>query len=141
MVQFEPWMERDRAMIDPLKSLGIEKGKPFKPDAKTTEILKSAAEEALALFDMRYETGYEPHNEGKHWFLPADKRSDRIGQTASARPKSIRPTDAGYSYTSPSTTSSTWARASSISSSSATRTAIRSTAPQPIACTCRRSRP
>ena len=73
MLQIEPWIERDRAMIDPLKTLGIEKGKPFKPDAKTTEILKSAAEEAHALFDMRYETIYEPHNEGKYWFLPADK--------------------------------------------------------------------
>jgi hypothetical protein len=27
MVQYEPWLERDRAMIDPLKSFGIEKGK------------------------------------------------------------------------------------------------------------------
>ena len=73
MVQYEPWLERDRAMIDPLKSLGIEKGKPFKPDAKTSAILKSAAIEALALFDVQYETIYEPHNKGKRWFLPSDK--------------------------------------------------------------------
>ncbi len=73
MLQIEPWIERDRAMIDPLKTLGIEKGKPFKPDAKTTDILKSAAEEALALFDLQYETVYEPHNKGMRWFLPADK--------------------------------------------------------------------
>ena len=31
-VQSEPWLERDKAMIDPLKSIGIEKGKPFRPD-------------------------------------------------------------------------------------------------------------
>ena len=73
MVQAEPWLERDRAMIDPLKTLGIEKGKPFKPDSQTTDILKAAAQEALALFDVRYETGYEPYNKGNHWFLPADK--------------------------------------------------------------------
>ena len=73
MVQAEPWLERDRVMIDQLKTLGIEKGKPFKPDGKTTEILKSAAQEALALFDVRYETGYEPHNKGSRWFLPADQ--------------------------------------------------------------------
>ena len=24
MIQYEPWIERDRAMIDPLKTLGIE---------------------------------------------------------------------------------------------------------------------
>jgi hypothetical protein len=73
MVQYEPWLERDRAMIDVLKSLGIAKGKPFKPDEKTRRILESAAQEALALFDLRYETAYEPHNKGKRWFLPADK--------------------------------------------------------------------
>lgn len=28
---------------------------------------------ALPLFDQRYETIYEPHNKGTHWFLPADK--------------------------------------------------------------------
>ena len=49
MVQYEPWLERDRAMIDVLKSLGIAKGKPFKPDEKTRRILESAAQEALAL--------------------------------------------------------------------------------------------
>ena len=41
MVQAEPWLERDRVMIDPLKTLGIEKGKPFKPDSKTADILKA----------------------------------------------------------------------------------------------------
>ena len=35
IVQSEPWLQRDRAMIDPLKSLGIEKGKPFNPDDAT----------------------------------------------------------------------------------------------------------
>jgi hypothetical protein len=33
-------------MLDPLKSIGIEKGKPFAPDAKTREILEGAACEA-----------------------------------------------------------------------------------------------
>ena len=34
MVQSEPWIRRDMAMIDQLKAIGIEKGKPFNPDAK-----------------------------------------------------------------------------------------------------------
>jgi hypothetical protein len=34
MVQYEPWLERDRAMIDPLKTVGIEKGKAFNPDSQ-----------------------------------------------------------------------------------------------------------
>ena len=31
IVQSEPWIARDMAMIDPLRSLGIEKGKPSSP--------------------------------------------------------------------------------------------------------------
>ena len=38
-VQREPWLERDKVMIDQLKTIGIEKGKPFNPDARTKEIL------------------------------------------------------------------------------------------------------
>ena len=34
IVQSEPWLERDKVMIDMLKSIGIEKGKPFNPDAQ-----------------------------------------------------------------------------------------------------------
>ncbi len=32
-VQREPWQTRDKVMIDQLKTIGIEKGKPFNPDA------------------------------------------------------------------------------------------------------------
>ena len=42
-VQAEPWLTRDKAMIDILKTIGIEKGKPFKPDEKTNRILADAA--------------------------------------------------------------------------------------------------
>src|SRR6188474_1789002 len=38
MVESQPWLERDRAMIDSLRTLGIEKGKAFNPDATTREI-------------------------------------------------------------------------------------------------------
>ena len=50
-MQIEPWLTRDKAMIDLLKSIGIEKGKPFNPDAKTQEILNAAAREAQAWLD------------------------------------------------------------------------------------------
>ncbi|MEI9935746.1 MAG: DUF1254 domain-containing protein [Pseudomonadota bacterium] len=40
IVQSEPWFERDRAMIDSLKSLGIEKGKPYAPSAETKRSLE-----------------------------------------------------------------------------------------------------
>ena len=48
VVQREPWLERDKAMIDQLRSIGIEKGKPFNPDSKSQEVLKEAAHEARA---------------------------------------------------------------------------------------------
>lgn len=53
IVQDEPWLQRDRAMIDPLKSIGIEKGKPFSPDARIKAILDAAIEEAHAWSNSR----------------------------------------------------------------------------------------
>lgn len=71
-VQREPWLERDKAMIDQLKSIGIEKGKTFKPDAKTKGILEEAAREAGAWLDLKYADVFNPpFNEGNHWALPA----------------------------------------------------------------------
>jgi monoamine oxidase len=42
IVQTEPWLERDKAMIDTLRSLGIEKGKPFSPDEQTIRVLNGS---------------------------------------------------------------------------------------------------
>jgi hypothetical protein len=71
-VQTEPWLTRDKAMIDQLKSIGIEKGKRFNPDAKTQEILKEAAREAHAWLEARYEAVFSPpYYEGRQWALPA----------------------------------------------------------------------
>ena len=41
-------------MIDQLKSIGIEKGNPFKPDPKTQDILNDAVREAHAWLVARY---------------------------------------------------------------------------------------
>jgi hypothetical protein len=49
MIQIEPWLDRDRAMIDLLKSIGIEKGQPFTPDECTKAILSDAAADAHRL--------------------------------------------------------------------------------------------
>lgn len=70
-VQAEPWLTRDKAMIDTLKTIGIEKGKPFNPDDKTKRILDEAAKEAHALIALKYERDFEPaFYEGTHWGLP-----------------------------------------------------------------------
>jgi hypothetical protein len=70
-IQVEPWLTRDKAMIDVLKSIGIEKGKPFKPDAKTKSILDSAAREAHDVIALKYENGFVPPAfEGTRWSIP-----------------------------------------------------------------------
>jgi len=70
-VQAEPWLTRDKVMIDQLKSLGIEKGKPFKPDEKTKSILDNAAREAHDVIALKYENGFvPPFFEGTRWGLP-----------------------------------------------------------------------
>jgi hypothetical protein len=71
IVQSEPWLERDKAMIDQLKSIGIEKGKPFKPDAAAQEMLKQAAIDAHAWLDARYESIFTPYFNNANWVVPA----------------------------------------------------------------------
>jgi len=89
-VQREPWLERDKAMIDQLKSIGIEKGgKSFSPDAKTRAILEEAAREAHAWIDAGYEGLFSPpFNDGHHWGLPASPAVVEGMQTLFAKPDS-----------------------------------------------------
>ena len=72
MVQAEPWLPRDKAMIDQLRSIGIEKGKPFTPDKKTNKLLRSAAAEARAWLESQYETVFAapPFYQGTQWAVP-----------------------------------------------------------------------
>jgi hypothetical protein len=70
-VQREPWIERDKALIDCLSSIGIEKGKPFAPDVTKKEILAQAAAEAGALLNSRYEGAFaQPYFAGTQWAFP-----------------------------------------------------------------------
>jgi hypothetical protein len=71
IVQSEPWQTRDKAMIDQLKSIGIEKGKPFNPDAQTVEILKRAAIEGGEYLENLYQIGFPPFFPTSHWAVPA----------------------------------------------------------------------
>jgi len=73
MIQTQPWLERDRAMIDVLRSIGIEKGKPFAPSPDDVTLLEASAQEALAWFVEYYETAFTPHYPNQRWFLPAEK--------------------------------------------------------------------
>lgn len=72
MVQNEPWLQRDRAIIDQLKTLGIEKGKPFAPNDATKTLLASAAREAHAFLEAKYDAGLPPFfSATSRWTAPA----------------------------------------------------------------------
>jgi hypothetical protein len=71
VVQNEPWLQRDRVMVDQLRMLGIEKGKPFNPDQKMEAILNEAAKEAHAWLSQQYDAGFPVMNQGIRWFPAA----------------------------------------------------------------------
>jgi hypothetical protein len=100
VVQDEPWIDRDRAMIDVLKSIGIEKGKPFNPDETTRGILNEAVHEAHALLEARYDAGMPQYNPPIRWTLPAMPDVISSYRTSYGDPNAY-PVDAralGYTY-------------------------------------------
>jgi hypothetical protein len=99
MVQREPWLTRDKLMIDMLKSIGIEKGKPFRPDETTHRILNAAADEARAWLDLKYETMFTPYYEGRRWALPMSPELIEGLQTQFANPDSYPVDGRGVVYT------------------------------------------
>jgi hypothetical protein len=76
MIDAEPWLERDRAMIDPLKTIGIARGQPFDPDEETRAILEGAAQEAKAWIERECRK-LPPYYEDGHWFFPATEDNVR----------------------------------------------------------------
>ncbi|OQP38635.1 hypothetical protein A4H97_18095 [Niastella yeongjuensis] len=98
-VQYEPWLDRDKAMIDILKTIGIEKGKAFIPDNRTQEILNAAIAEAHIWLDMQYELVFNNrYNAEYHWALPTTQELVQGMSTSFARADSY-PLDArGMTY-------------------------------------------
>ncbi|KIC93057.1 hypothetical protein OI18_20000 [Flavihumibacter solisilvae] len=74
IIQAEPWLERDKAMIDPLKSIGIERGTKYNPSTRSQELLSSAVKQAKAWLEVNYES-MPPFYEGKRWFFPATEET------------------------------------------------------------------
>jgi hypothetical protein len=70
MVQEEPPQQRDTVAMALLRSIGIERGRPFQPDAETREILRAAAIEAHAGFTAAIR-GLPAYWPGRQWMLPA----------------------------------------------------------------------
>ena len=85
-VQRELWLTRDKAIIDPLKSVGIEKGTTFNPDDLIKLALNDAAAEARAVLDVRYESLFSPYFENSRWALPSVTDYIESAPTAYADP-------------------------------------------------------
>ena len=107
IVQAEPWLERDKAMIDPLASIGIEKGKSFDPDPRMKELLQDAAGEAHAWLVTRYEASLSMHPfyDGGHWAQPGSRELFEGQATFFAKPNSypvdVRGVTFSYAYFTP----------------------------------------
>jgi hypothetical protein len=99
IVQNEPWLDRDRAMIDPLRSIGIEKGKPFASSVTMKMALADGIADAHAWTAAKYDAGLPPFFEGTHWTFPAHpdviKAASENYDTPNAYPLDWR----GISYT------------------------------------------
>lgn len=99
IVQEEPWVDRDRVMIDQLKSLGIEKGKPFNPSDATKAMLDSAAREAGAWLEARYDAGLPPFfSEKSRWSFPAFPTVIKAYSDGFADPNAYPVDDRGVGY-------------------------------------------
>lgn len=92
IIQNEPVQERDRLILAQLRFLGIEKGKPFKPDGRQKKLLEAAAlvGEAMAktnAFDKRVEPVFWPNTHWKHALVVSiDQRKpgfDQLDERAS----------------------------------------------------------
>jgi hypothetical protein len=86
VVQSEPVMERDRLILGQLRFLGIEKGKPFNPNARQKKILEEAVVvgEAMAkanTSDKRVEPPFWPGTNWKHALVVSvDQRAPNYDQ-------------------------------------------------------------
>ncbi len=94
VVQREPWLERDKAMIDALRTLGIERGKPFNPDERTKAALEAGAREGHAWIDAQIDTAFEPYWEGARWAVPAKPELVEIASNKSYQVPDAYPVDA-----------------------------------------------
>jgi hypothetical protein len=99
IVQNEPWLQRDRAMIDQLKSLGIEKGKPFNPSPQTTKLLDAGAREAKAILEGMYDKGWGTFFDGKQWRPGVAAEVIKMQATAYADPDAYPIDLRGMTYT------------------------------------------
>ncbi|MCG7361428.1 DUF1254 domain-containing protein [Roseomonas sp. ACRSG] len=99
LVQAEAWLPRDRLMINTLRSIGIEKGKPFRPDAQSRAFLDAAIGDARRVLDAMYDKGWPSFFENTQWRAAAPAEFIKTQVSGYADPDDY-PSDArGMCYT------------------------------------------
>ena len=100
IVQEEPWLDRDRAMIDPLATVGIVKGTARSARRRDTRHARRRGVEAKAYLDARYERGWGSFFEGTALARrgTARPRPRGRGRLHGARRLSDRPARGGLHY-------------------------------------------
>ena len=93
-VQSEPWLERDKAMIDQLKSIGIEKGKPFSPDKATQGLLNAAAARRMPGWSSNTKPCLRPTMRDANGCFPYCRRSSAVFKASSRTRTAIQSMDA-----------------------------------------------
>ena len=99
IIQSEPWLDRDRVMIDQLASLGIVKSKPFQPDDHARALLTSAAQDARTFLYAKYDAGLPPFfSATSHWTYPAYPALIQAAQAAYTDVNTYPVDDRGVAY-------------------------------------------
>jgi len=85
-------------MIDQLRTLGIEKGKPFEPDDRTKKALAEGIQEAHAWLAAKYDAGLPSYFEGAHWTYPAPPEMLKAAAEDFGNPNSYPIGARGFTY-------------------------------------------
>lgn len=98
-VQAEPWLTRDKAMIDTLKTVGIQKGAPFAPDDAARAVLADAMAEVHAWLDAAYERLFATtfYDDGR-WAFPGSRDLVQASEAGFATPDDYPVDDRGVAY-------------------------------------------
>ena len=98
-IQAEPWLTRDKAMIDTLKTIGIEKGTPFTPGEAARATLANAMSEVHAWLDARYETIFDTtFYDDARWAFPGSRELVHASEAGFTNPDTYPVDDRGVTY-------------------------------------------
>jgi hypothetical protein len=99
IIQSEPWLDRDRVMIDQLASLGIEKGKPYQPSDQLKTNLNSAVQDARAFLYAKYDAGFPPFfSATSRWMYPTYPELVKAAQSSFTDTTAYPVDDRGVAY-------------------------------------------